>query len=678
MHVLYEDDGAFKVATILSESDSSLQIEAPSGKRSKIKRAHVLIRFEQPGPEALLNAAHEAATELDVEFLWECAPQEEIELLGFAQEYYGHPPSAVEQAALLFCLHGAPVYFHRKGKGKYRPAPPEILQAALAALEKKKRQAEQQQAWIDDIKAGRLPEALLVQGQNLLFRPDKNSLEWKAFDQACQQLQRPPERVLMDLGLFPSALSIHKRRFLTEHFPKGTGFPALDVDLTAYHDLPTATVEAYSIDDISTTEIDDALSVCELEPGVVQIGVHIAVPALAVRRGTALDDLARDRMSTVYTPGEKIPMQPDTVIEAFSLDAGQTRPVLSLYVTARLDTGEILGQQTRVERLSVKENLRHNQLDAVISEDKLDDPDADFPYHQVFRPLWQFCKKLIEQREQVRGKPEQNNRVDFSFYIDGNPDDPEQAHVRIEQRMRNAPLDKMVAEYMILANNLWGGMLAEAGVPGVYRSQSALGRVRMSTVPAPHETMGVPQYAWFTSPLRRYIDLLNQSQLLAVVEHGISARLVAPYKPKEADLFATISAFDAKYTAYGDYQRKLENFWCLRWLKQHAVSRCEAVVLREDLVRLSDLPFVIRLGTLPSGLERGQRVLLEILGSDELDLTLECRFIDTIEAPPSELPPEADAVDESVTEAPLQADEASAIEPTAPLASSDERPSLNE
>src|SRR3546814_12855854 len=80
---------------------------------------------------------------------------------------------------------------------------------------------------------------------------------------------------------------------------------------------------------------------------------------------------------------------------------------------------------------------------------------------------------------------------------------------------------------MILTNNRWGGLLAQHGVPGIYRSQQT-GRVRMSTQALPHEAIGVPQYAWSTSPLRRYIDLINQGQLLAAVEHGVSARLAAP------------------------------------------------------------------------------------------------------------------------------------------------------
>ncbi|MDX3904932.1 MAG: RNB domain-containing ribonuclease [Pigmentiphaga sp.] len=629
MHVLYEDDGGFKAATILSETDASLQVEATSGKRSKIKKSAVIVRFEQPSPEALLKQAEEASQELDLEFLWECAPKDDFDIPVLAEEYYGHPPTPVEQASMLLRVHGAPVYFHRRGKGKYRPAPPDILAAALAALEKKKRQAEQQQAWVDEIKAGALPEPLARQAETLLFKPDKNTLEWKALDAACTQLQMRPERLLMNLGAFPSALSIHKRRFYVQHFPRGTGFAPVEVPPVG-RDLPMADVEAYSIDDITTTEIDDALSVQPLDDGTLRVGIHIAAPGLAVTRDSGLDAIARARMSTVYMPGDKIPMQPDEVIASFSLDAGRPVPAVSLYVVADPETGEILSHESRIERIVVRENLRHNVLDERVDEASLADPNAELPYGHVFRPLWRLAQALSAKRDAVRGKPESNNRIDFSFYVDGDPDHPEQATVRIEQRKRNAPLDRLVAEYMILANSVWGGLLASCGVPGIYRSQQ-MGRVRMGTAAAPHDSIGVPQYAWCTSPLRRYVDLVNQGQLIAAIDHGVSARLVAPFKPREADLYAIISAFEAKYGAYADFQQSMERFWCLRWLKQQGLRRVEAVVLREDLVRLKDAPFYTRVGTLPA-LERGRHVMLEIMGDDELDLTLDCRFVDVVEA----------------------------------------------
>jgi len=628
MYVFYEDDGSFKAGKIMSETDASLQVESESGKRSKIKRNSTLFNFASPDPAALMSQAQVMAEDIDLQFLWECAPQEEFDSPALAADYFGHAPSAVEQAAILMRLHGAPAYFHRRGRGQYRPAPPDILAAALAAIEKKQRQAEQQDAWVDQMAAGQLPEEIAQMAEALVVRPDKNTMQWKALDAACARLQKSPERLLLDLGAWPHPLALHKRRFLAVNFPRGVGFPDVEIP-PIERELPLAEAEIYSVDDVTTTEIDDALSVTPLEGDLVRIGIHVAAPGLSVTRGGELDKLARARLSTVYMPGDKIPMQPDNVIQAFSLDAGREVPALSLYVTADLATGEISATETRLERIVVRENLRHNTLDTEITEAALADPDAPLPYGHWLRPLWRLAQHLSAQREAVRGKPENNSRVEYSFYLDGNPDDPDTI-VRLVPRQRNAPLDRMVAEYMILANNTWGGLLHQHGVPGIYRSQQA-GRVRMSTQALPHEAIGVPQYAWSTSPLRRYVDLVNQWQLIAAVEHGVSARLVAPFKPKDADLFAIIGAFDAQYTAWAEFQSAMERYWVLRWLKQNNVTRCVAHVLREDLVRLGNAPLVTRVGGLPE-LERGTAVEIDILGSDELTLEIDCRYLGTVEA----------------------------------------------
>lgn len=627
MYVLYEDSGNFKAERIFSESDSTLQVEAASGKRSKIKKANVLFSFDQPKPPALLEQAGTLAQTLEIDFLWECAPQEEFNAEEFAQEYFGHAPSAVEKAALIFALNSAPAYFHRRGKGRYRPAPPEILQAALAAIEKKRRQAEQQQEWTDSMVAGVLPEPVAEVAMTFLARPDKNSLEWKAFDAACSQTGASPEEMLLRLGAWPNPLVLHRHRFLTQNFPKGTGFPDIEPP-TEDWDFPLADVEAYSVDDASTIEVDDALSVQPVSDDVVRVGVHIAAPALAIQRGNQLDEIARSRMSTVYTPGEKIPMLPDALIQRFSLNADKPRPALSLYATANLVTGEILETETRVEMVHVRENLRIHNLDEWVTEEALNDPDAELPYGHWLRPLWRLARLLSAQRDEVRGKTENNSRVEYSFHLDGPADDPD-SKIHILPRRRDAPLDRLVAEYMILANNHWGGLLAQHGVPGIYRSQQA-GRVRMSTQALPHEAIGVPQYIWSTSPLRRYVDLVNQGQILAAAQHGVSARLVAPFKPKEADLFAIIGAFDSQYSAWGDFQTTIERYWCLRWLQQNDVTHVRGQVLRDDLVRLDSLPFVTRVPGLPE-LERGTLVDLEITGCDELAVELHCRYLGAVE-----------------------------------------------
>ena len=483
--------------------------------------------------------------------------------------------------------------------------------------------------------AGRLPE-IAQAAESLLVRPDKNSQQWKALDAACAKLGKTPDRLLLDLGAWPHALALHKRRFLAVNFPRGLAFP--DLPLPAIErELPLADAEIYSVDDITTTEIDDALSVTTLPDGKLRVGVHVAAPGLVVTRDSEFDKLARARLSTVYMPGDKIPMQPDSIISAFSLDAGRAVPALSLYVTADPETGEVLESETRLERVMVRENLRHNMLDAQVTEASLADPAAELPYGHWLRPLWKLAQALSAQRENVRGKPENNSRVEYSFYLDGNPDDPD-TPVRLVPRQRNAPLDRMVAEYMILANNLWGGLLHQHGVPGIYRSQQA-GRVRMSTQALPHEAIGVPQYAWSTSPLRRYVDLVNQWQLIAAVEHGVSARLVAPFKPRDADLFAIIGAFDAQYATWAEFQSAMERYWCLRWLKQHNITRTVAHVLRDDLVRFGNAPLVTRVGGMPE-LERGTAVEIDILGMDELSLELDCRYLGQL-APAAQAEPQA-------------------------------------
>jgi hypothetical protein len=119
-----------------------------------------MLRFPAPAPAELLQQAQRAAEGIDLDFLWECAPQDEFDFTGLADEYYGHAASAVEAASLLFRLHGAPVYFYRKGRGRYRPAPPDTLRAALAALERKKEQAARVETWAEALAAGDAPDEI--------------------------------------------------------------------------------------------------------------------------------------------------------------------------------------------------------------------------------------------------------------------------------------------------------------------------------------------------------------------------------------------------------------------------------------------------------------------------------------------------------------------------------------
>ena len=234
-----------------------------------------------------------------------------------ARESYGHTPAPVEAAAVALALAAAPMFFYKRGKGRYRKAPPDALKAALASVERKKREAGQVAAWSDELHAHRLPDALRARLSMLLYKPDKSWLEWKALAAACEATQKSPVALLALCGAIPSSHDYHFNAFLAQAFPQGIVFPAWG-PLPPLPDLPVADVRAFWIDDATTTEVDDAFSVRGLPNGRYEVGIHIALPGIGIPRGSRLDALARARLSTVYMPGCKLTMLPDDVPVAAS------------------------------------------------------------------------------------------------------------------------------------------------------------------------------------------------------------------------------------------------------------------------------------------------------------------------------------------------------------------------
>jgi len=608
MHVFFEDDGQLKAGTVLADNQASLQVEAASGKRIKVKAAAVLLRFAQPSPTALQAEAQAIARDLDPYFLWEVSADDEFAFDDLAREYYGRAPEPPEAAAVAVALASAPMYFYKRGKGRYRRAPTDALKAALASVERKRREGEQMAAWVDELRAHRLPDAIRARLPMLLYAPDKNALEWKALAAACDSAQTNPVALLAACGAIPSTHDYHYNGFLAQAFPKGIAFAPWE-PLPALPEMPSVDARAFSIDDHTTTEIDDAFSVRELPNGHHEIGIHIAAPALAMPRGSPLDAIARERLSTVYMPGRKITMLPEAAIAAFTLAEGALRPALSLYAEVAAD-GALVRHETRVNRVPVAANLR---LDAVGDAFASDLPSPSDPeWCAELRVLWRFA----QAQAALRGKTDVM-RIDYSFYVDW--DAAPDGVVTIVPRPRGSPLDKVVSELMIFVNRTWGEVLARAHAPGLYRTQSN-GKVKMSTRPGEHQGLGLTHYLWASSPLRRYSDLVNQRQLLAVL-----AGEKAPYGESDAELHAALADFEGTYASYAEFQDRMEHYWCLRWLLQERVAETPASVVRDGLARLDRLPLVVRLPDLPA-LPPGTPVRVAIGRVDLLSATLECRY----------------------------------------------------
>ena len=648
MNLLYEEGGDIKIATVQSATGTgdaeSWQATSLSGKKIKLKAKEVWLRFEKPEAPAVMDEATTLSKEIDLQLLWDCAPDEEFGLVDVAHEYFGDQATIPQQVSLAIALQGAPVFFRRKGRGRFQRAPLEQLQAGLAALERKQKELEQQSLWQQDLVAGAFPEALKASAKQLLFAPDKNSPAYKAFNAACAETGESPAQLMIRCGAIDSPLAYHQGMFLKAHFPNGSVHnPNAGVDQDAYEaaiaELSLADVQAFSIDDSGTTEIDDALSVTELREGGHRIGIHIAAPGLVLARDDALDEVARSRMSTVYFPGDKITMLPDAVIQKFSLDEGGSRPALSVYVD--IDAEGVANRETiqmRAEMVPIAANLRLENIEHLVSDETLLDAATKYPYKKELAILWRAAKHLHAGRQEKRLasglRVEQLGLIDpnalardFHFQIK-NKDGVER--VEITPRQRGSILDTIVAEWMIFCNSASGQLLADHGLPGLFRTQKGWGpmRTRMQTTPGPHEGLGLDYYAWSTSPLRRYSDLVNQWQLLALAKHGVTAKMVAPFPPRDAVLMGIAADFESSYQAYGEYQDRLEKYWCLRWIAQDESSKDVYVRhLKEGMSRVEPIPLHLPIPEMASH-PRMTRALVKVSDVDLLQLSAVVRVIE--------------------------------------------------
>ena len=605
MNIFYEESGQFKVAAVIQKNDSTYQADTQHGKRTKVKAANVFAEFDGDMAAFLEKAQNEAA-EIDTDLLWETCGEEEFTVAAAAEEYFGHAPSKTELAATLIALYAAPMYFYKKAKGVFKAAPEETLKQALAAIERKKQQEALMEEWTGRLKNGELPPEIAADLPAILHMPDKQSLTYKAFAKAADSLKLSFYELAKQTGGIRSLPQYLLDGFKLRHFPRECAAPP--VPDTA--DLPQAEgIAAFSIDDDSTTEVDDALSVQNLPDGGRRIGIHIAAPALAVQADDAMEKIIFQRQSTAYFPGGKITMLPDEWVAAFSLDEGKTQPAVSIYfdVDAEWRVGR---PECKIERVAIADNLRIQTIEPHFNRETGLEGGNAFPHHDDLAWFYRLAVELQKQR----GKYEPDRPPQYDYGIELLSD----GQVQISRRERGSPIDTLVSEMMILANSTWAEMLHDNGLPGLFRVQPALGKVRMSTKSEPHIGMGVQHYGWFTSPLRRAADYVNQKQLISLIDPAAEAR----FKNGDPGLFAEVGNFESVYTAYQDFQRDLENYWSLVWLEQQNAAETQAQILKEDLVRIDGLPLVVRATGIPPELPPRTTVKLKIAEIDS-----EKRFI---------------------------------------------------
>lgn len=601
MNIFYEESGQFKVAKIVQKTDSSYQVDTQHGKRTKVKTNSVFTEFDGD-MTAFLETAQNQATEIDTDLLWEVCNEDEFSAQSIAEEYFGHTPNQIELAATLISLYAAPMYFYKKAKGIFKAAPEETLKQALAAIERKKQQEAQIESWVNLLKQGEIPPEIATDLKTILHTPDKQTLTYKAFNKAADTLKISPYELAKRVGGIHSVSEYLLDGFESKHFPHGTDFPQITPPI-----LPTlaqAQAQAFSIDDESTTEIDDALSLSDLGNGNKRVGIHIAAPSLAITSDSEIEKIIMARLSTVYFPGDKITMLPENWITAFSLDAGSHRAAISIYYDVDADFN--IGEPTcKIEAVYIVDNLRIESIEPHFNTQTGLDKTSSPLFNHHHDLIWFYNFAIALQKARNRYEPERAPRYDYSIKLS------ESKQVSVAKRERGSPIDTLVSEMMILANSSWAKMLDENNLPGLFRVQPS-GKVRMSTKSEPHIGMGVQHYGWFTSPLRRAADYINQKQIISLIDDTAEPL----FHNNDAELFAALRDFDTAYNAYADFQRQMESYWSLVYLQQQDIKEITATLIKEDLIRIEGLPLITRATGIPFDALPKSQMLLNITELD--------------------------------------------------------------
>jgi exoribonuclease-2 len=469
MNILFEEDGVFRAGTVLADNTTSLQVELASGKRAKVKSANVLQRFAAPAPGELLERAEAEAEGIDTEFLWEVCGEDEFGFEDLAKpNTTAHKPDAVESAAVLLRLHAAPMYFHRKGRGRFRKAPPEILQAALIGLEKKRQQAAGHRAHgrrTQGRPAARRVRPLVPQ---LLYKPDRNRLETKALEAACAETGKSVARLLLACGALPSSPRLPLRPLPVRVLPGRHRLSDRTKPSVEPPDLPLAECRLLHRRRGTPPKSTTPSRSRPKAGGGWRIGIHIAAPGARLQAGYGLGRSPATACRRSTCRAARSPCCP----RRWSSLHPRSRPrlpALSLYLDVAADL-RVTANETHRARAGGRQPAPPRHRAGVQRRHHLAGGLPEFEWRDELKLLWELArcwKPVAASRGRARADGFQLQRRLERVTTEG------PGRVDIQAAPAGSPLDKLVAELMIVANNTWGRHLRDAGIPALYRAQGA-------------------------------------------------------------------------------------------------------------------------------------------------------------------------------------------------------------
>lgn len=609
-YLIINDGNTYKIAQVIETFKNHQQVELVSEKiKKKIKLEQTIYQLSTEDINQFSQTLNQLILDIDINLLSDTlADSSRTSIKQLAELYFGNNYNEIELTALLLALASETIQFIDYKDGSFTKCTLEEQSRRQKIADEQLKQQQLFEQYYDKLMQLKNPN--FSQDTNiikLINKANKHSAEYRALTQASKNLQLSPVELLYNVGVITDLPQFFLDTFLMDNFPNGINYnliPATDVDYPIADNLA---LDVFSIDDKTTTEIDDAFSVTNNGNGAYTIGVHIASPAI----DNSVEDIIADNISTIYYPGGKITMLPSHIIDKYSLIEDNVLPVVSIYFVTDNDFN-IVEYYSKLERLKITKNLRIEDLEHLFQQPETTD-NFNHPYAAKLKILYKFANQL----EKVRGKPSVNSiACDYNFSFAANK-------IIILPRIRGNPIDKLVSELMIQANCTWGRMLTNAFIPAIYRVKKQGYPVKMTLNADAHSGLNVSYYTWATSPLRRSADYINQRQIISLITNSKNY-----YSGTNHVLLQVADSFDKTYAKYIDFQNKLERYWSLKYLIQENINQVTATFIHKSKVQLAHVPIQINTEGLINPKPKGSTVTVKISDINLTSLTFNFKIIE--------------------------------------------------
>jgi len=576
--VEYLDQGRLKAALVTREQERHLAVIDSAGHERLVPRDLVLMRHpdrradREDVAEVLAELERERAeltAELDLQLLWEVAQEQgrSFSATELAELFFGRRSNAAASVMLEALLNDR-TYFTRRHMDFVPRTPDQVERLRIQNDRIRARSDDYRkiQKHLRDVLNGaeKLPDdeaaALVEELSRYLKNPFTRSRDMTAMLAHAAPEVDPAEaafEILERLGARPRVPRFAFIAGLKDEFSDAVMKEAAEVVPG-----PRAISDggyAVTVDDEDTVEVDDALSCEALADGGIRVRVHIALVADFVAKGSAMDQEAASRATTVYLPETTIRMLPDPIsCRAASLIAGEDRPVLTTDVRLSAD-GELLDASIYPARIPIMRRLDYDQVDHFLESGASTDDTAAtvarlnaaaIQLRQRRRTAGAILVQRREAKVRVRGDEVEITIIDNA-----------------------SPGRALVAEFMVLSNFVAARYAAANRIPIIYRVQPQLGggdmaamRPRLSLHPEYHAGIGLDFYAQLSSPIRRYADLVLQRQLLGALANRDHEAPI--YNVDE--LLAVLAGAENAEASGRELERRAKRYWTLRYLERHA------------------------------------------------------------------------------------------------------------